>query len=461
MHSHTRRRSRRYAGARLFLSFMLLVILPHCDYVYYDFERLSDTPVKAPPFLDASGRICIYHGVNVSNYSKHAPGFMTWHTKDDFARLRDWGFNIVRYLLFWEGLEPTQGTIDTAYLNEVLLRVRWLDELGIDVILDMHQDVYSSSFGGNGFPPWTVRGDTTGFVEVEPWSRNYLNEEVKKSFRAFWESDSLRDAYYAMLMVVFDAAEPLDNVLGVDIMNEPYRGDLERFESDVLSYFYQRVVDMVAAAGYTKKVFFEPSIIRSAGLESRLSFDSDGRCVYAPHFYDILGNSVDHYGSTSRLIMEEAMYKRVEEAARLGCPLIFGEHGISPAVSHHVQYLKDFHAEADKHLIGRVYWAYDRTANSEYGIIDNSGAPMPNMDALVRVYPQKIMGRDPEFHLSEKRFALTYTRIDGSAPTEIFIPAKHSNVKIVVNGVRREHTGNVFTYYNDSASHQHIVITWE
>ncbi|MBD3243711.1 MAG: cellulase family glycosylhydrolase [Chitinivibrionales bacterium] len=460
MHDHTRSRRRGGAGVRALLLPALLTLLS-CDYLYFDFERLSENPVKAPPFIDASGRICIYHGVNVSNYAKHAPGFMTWHTKEDFARLREWGFNIVRYLVFWEGLEPTPGTIDTAYLNAVLLRVQWLDELGIDVVLDMHQDLYSSSFGGSGFPPWTVHGDTTDYEKVQPWYRNYLHEEIKKSFRAFWSSESLRSAYCAMLEVVFAAAEPYDNIVGVDIMNEPYRGDLENFEADVLSYFYQRVVDMVAAGGYTKKVIFEPSIIRSAGLQSHLSFDTDGRCAYAPHFYDILGDRAEHYGSTSRLIMEEAMFMRVEEAARLGSPLLFGEYGLSPAVRHHVQYLKDFLAEADKHLAGRIYWAYDHLAHSEYGIIDNAGNPQPNMDALVRVYPQRIMGRDPDFALSENSFSLTYTRIDGSAPTEVFVPTRLTNVQVTVNGLRRMHSGSVFTYHNDDAPQQRIVITWE
>ncbi|MBD3242382.1 MAG: cellulase family glycosylhydrolase [Chitinivibrionales bacterium] len=460
MHMRTRS-SGRWKNRLIAPAIPLLLTLTTCDYIYYDFERLSENPVKATPFTDSSGRICIYHGVNVSNYAKHAAGFTSWHTKDDFARLQDWGFNIVRYLVFWEALEPTPGAIDTAYLNGVLLRVQWLQELGIDVILDMHQDLYSSVFGGNGFPPWTVRGDTAGYQKIEPWQNNYLSDAVMSSFRAFWTNDSLRAAYLHMLQVVFAAAEPYQNVVGVDVMNEPFQSDIESFEAAVLSAFYEQIIGMVSDNGFTKKILFEPSIIQSAGIPSALSFGTQGRCVYAPHFYDMLAGEVAYYGSTARLIMQEAMFTRVEEAVALGCPLLFGEYGISPSIDNYLQYLRDFNDEADKHLVGRIYWSYDRISHSEFGIIDDAGVPRPNMDALVRVYPQRIMGRDPEISRTANRFSLNYTRTDGTAPTEIFIPAKLANVTVTVNGIRQTHSGTTFTYYNNAAPDQHIVVTWE
>src|ERR1019366_9991020 len=64
------------------------------------------------PLRDRENRIVFYHGVNISNAAKSAPGFLSWQTKDDYARLRRWGFNCVRYLVFWEAVEPREGVYD-------------------------------------------------------------------------------------------------------------------------------------------------------------------------------------------------------------------------------------------------------------------------------------------------------------------------------------------------------------
>jgi endoglycosylceramidase len=460
MHRRAQRRWWKWFAMRA-ATCALSVTLTTCDYLYYDLERLSDSHIAPVPLTDAHGRICIYHGVNVSNYAKSSSDFTSWHTQEDFARLREWGFNIVRYLVFWEALEPAQGVVDTAYLNNVLLRVQWLAQLDIDVILDMHQDLYSSAFGGDGFPRWTIRADTTHYQMVQPWQDNYLSSEVMESFRAFWTNDTLRAAYLNILNVLFAAAEPLPNVIGIDVMNEPFESDIDAFESTTLSGFYAHILDMVAHNGFTKKVIFEPSIIRSVGLPSELAFETRDRCIYAPHFYDVLAGQTAYYGSTARLIMQEAMFTRVQESVALDCPLLFGEYGISPSVTNYVQYLRDFNDEADGYLAGRIYWSYDRISNSEYGIIDDAGGVRPCMEALVRIHPQRIMGRDPVIARSQKQFSLTYTKVDGAAPTVLFIPPTFANVTITANGIPRAHAGFTFAYYNDSATEQHLMVTWE
>jgi endoglycosylceramidase len=90
---------------------------------------------------DRESRIVLYHGVNISNAAKSAPGFLSWHTKDDYASLRQWGFNCVRYLVFWEAVEPREGVYDEAYIDATIERIRWMADLGIDVLLDFHQDL--------------------------------------------------------------------------------------------------------------------------------------------------------------------------------------------------------------------------------------------------------------------------------------------------------------------------------
>ena len=124
-------------------------------------------PSALPHLLDEDGRIVLYHGVNVSNYSKYAPDFLPWHTREDFAQLQDWGFNLARYLVFWEAIEPEDGCFDEAYLAATLERIGWLGELGIDALVDLHQDLYA-------------RRERSCCVIMSPYIRNALPDAISK-----------------------------------------------------------------------------------------------------------------------------------------------------------------------------------------------------------------------------------------------------------------------------------------
>src|SRR5438270_7271198 len=82
-------------------------------------------------FTDASGRVVIFHGVNmvmkVPPYQPSAMGF----GDDDAALLAHEGFNTVRLGLILKGLEPKPGVFNVAYLNAYLATVRTLGAHGI------------------------------------------------------------------------------------------------------------------------------------------------------------------------------------------------------------------------------------------------------------------------------------------------------------------------------------------
>ncbi|MCX5757758.1 MAG: cellulase family glycosylhydrolase, partial [Candidatus Hydrogenedentes bacterium] len=165
---------------------------------------------------DKDNRIVLYHGINVSNYAKTAPDFLSWHTKDDYARLREWGFNCVRYLVFWEAVEPKEGVYDEAYIDATIERIRWMEELGIDVMLDFHQDLYARKFTGNGFPNWAVQDDGIPFHPRSRWNLNYFEKAVIRSYTNFWASRALQAKYIAMLEHFVRRLDVLPNLAGVD-----------------------------------------------------------------------------------------------------------------------------------------------------------------------------------------------------------------------------------------------------
>src|SRR5262249_43401616 len=74
---------------------------------------------------------------------------------EHLARLRYWGFNVVRLLTTWEAVEHKgPKKYDSAYLDylrEVCVRA---DAHGLYVFIDFHQDVWSRMTGGDGAPAW-------------------------------------------------------------------------------------------------------------------------------------------------------------------------------------------------------------------------------------------------------------------------------------------------------------------
>ena len=61
-----------------------------------------------------------------------------------FSKIRDLGFNAVRFLVSWEGLEHDgPGRYDKAYASYIRRMVRKAGEYGLWVLIDFHQDLFS------------------------------------------------------------------------------------------------------------------------------------------------------------------------------------------------------------------------------------------------------------------------------------------------------------------------------
>ena len=412
---------------------------------------------------DKDNRIVLYHGVSVSNSSKDAPRLLPWHTKQDFARLRDWGFNLVRYLVFWEAIEPVEGQFDEAYIAATIERIRWLEELGIDVLIDVHQDLYARKFGGNGFPAWTIHDFGLPFHPHARWNVNYLEPAVMAAYLNFWSSSSLKGKYIAMLEHLLSRLDGLPNVVGLDIINEPSLGldfDLER---RFLSSFYQDVLAMRNAKHFRIGLYFEPLMFTSAGVPTRLTFQPGANCVYAPHYYDPLCHEGAPYTLWARLWMNLIVKSRVKDAQRFRTPMCFGEFGIGQNVDGYLRYLSDFLGLMDRYHISWIYYSYDKSSDEAFGVLQNPETENPQMTKLVRLYPQRIAGRNPVIRYRERCFDLSYDPVDTSAPTVVFIPRSFEGVQITFNGKPVDFDAKVHLLQvrNSGKTKQTIQIRWQ
>src|SRR5512139_2032394 len=67
------------------------------------------------PYLrDEAGRVVVYRGVNFTGEAKAPPDFTVALADEDLDRMAGWGVTLVRFLVFWEAIEPTAGAYDEA-----------------------------------------------------------------------------------------------------------------------------------------------------------------------------------------------------------------------------------------------------------------------------------------------------------------------------------------------------------
>ena len=211
----------------LFISLILLITLSSCSPIESDSSFVS---VKGQKFIDPQGRQIILHGVNVVCKDPKI-NYLGDETNDDFAKMRQWGFNCIRLGIIWDGLEPEPGVYDERYLKGIDERIRWAKKNDLYVILDMHQDLYSVLFS-DGAPEWATITDGHVFEKSQNvWSDAYfMSPAVQTAWDHFWEnipaSDGvgIQDHYAKAWQHVAHRYSAETTVIGYDIMNEPFLG---------------------------------------------------------------------------------------------------------------------------------------------------------------------------------------------------------------------------------------------
>ncbi len=411
----------------------------------------DDSREDFPYIVDDQGRVMILHGINVMSASKGAEDRMPPIDESVVQRLSaDWGFNLSRFLIFWDHVEPSPGEIDQAYLDDVELRLDWHADAGVYVLLDMHQDVYAERFCCDGAPEWAIRDDGEPFEMQSQWFANYFQPAVIRSFDNFWlyddgEHADLQDHYADMWAAVVERFKDHPAVLGYDIMNEPSPGSANDatellgeenpagthpdFDVDYFQPFYQRVIDRIRQVDNDGWIFFEPRYGAPAGgTPNYMGALTDprpegNRLVYAPHLYSLLLEATNTYNPDMDPTIPNWERNRVEEMAAWNCPMIIGEWGFDSSWENADQSYLDILAMADRVSHGWTYWSLDPGG---WGMVDGDWNEKPPADYLVHPYPQRIAGvpqsygYDPDTRVMHLQFV---DREGVTGPTEIYVAA--------------------------------------
>ncbi|MBI4574713.1 MAG: cellulase family glycosylhydrolase [Planctomycetes bacterium] len=409
---------------------------------------------------DAAGRAVILRGLNVAASAKEAP-YLPWQTEADLDRLAGWGFDAVRLLLQWRAIEPDPGRIDQAYLDQVALRVRWLADRGVWVVLDMHQDVYGGRYGGNGAPDWASPVPPVippALLSGLPWFVHYGKPEVVAAYDLFWANapapdgvglqDHLAQAWSAVARRFRGEAA----VAGYDLYNEPYYGsDVVRlpaavlqadplvafklhrlsdppvlapllaamggphgaFERSKLAPFYARVMAALRAEDPDHVVFLEPAALSNMGIPTGLPRPLDPQTALIPHYYDPQAQDGQrpYDGDARRMDAALGALASVWDA-----PMVLGEFGNMPdGLAGNRDYLRDLHAALDRHFAGGMWWEWGPAL-----------AARGDLDGLTRAYPRRVPGAPLDLRFDPATSVLELRHTTGPsdrAPLEIALPA--------------------------------------
>lgn len=448
---------------------IFLVGIPIATFVwrFFGFPRKGQNKY----FRDADGRILLFRGVNVCNSAKWNPDYLPWHTEKEYSKLVEHGFNVVRFLIFWEAIEPEESKENAAYLRKVKEHLAILDKLGIKVILDIHQDLYNRKFTGNGFPDWALPNKEYPFTPQKKWFMNYLQKAVVESYKYFWKSDRLKKKYIEMVMFVQSYFNDASNVVSIDVMNEPFPAlpSLPLFERNTLTEFYRCMRyerDGLKSAGKNHNIplFVEPAIWTSSGVPSGLtSGDKLSKLFYIPHYYPPFCHYEGTYNWFNKFLMKIALRSKAREAQKTKSPYIIGEFGISVDVKKRLSGIRDFIDHSNKYHMNWCWWSYDKMEHSTQGLMDNDGNPNVTMMALTHAYPQKIAGINPVFELKNNSFVIEFTDDIGyKVPTEIYVPGKIFSVETSNMSCNYDSKAlwQVMKFYSNEKGKHRISITW-
>jgi endoglycosylceramidase len=429
---------------------LLILVLFHCGEPSKEF--ISS---RGKWLIDEKGRTLILRGINFSERSKRPP-FLPEVPYEDIDKLKEWGFNAVRFLIIWEAIEPEKGTFSDEYLEKL---TRWVDEFSkreIYILLDMHQDLYARKLGGDGAPEWAVFD--LPYEPVQPWYLNYLSKSVIENFDRFWRDESLQEEYIKAWEFVVDRFKENRFVIGYDLMNEPFFGSSNpltgEFERSYLQPFYEKIISRLKKIDKDHLYFFEPNIIAGGGFHCFLKNMPFDGLVYAPHYYDptVLWE-FPYDGDEDRTYSSFVL--REKEAERWGVPWVLGEFGILFHTYNSEEYLEDHMSLIEDFMIGSFYWNYNRERLDDMSPVDENGKEKClsycPLDVLSRPYPQKTYGELLRFKFDriKKEFTMEFMSYGGKEPTEIYIPLRHfgKEPRVFIEGGRFEYLLKGQTFY--------------
>jgi endoglycosylceramidase len=252
--------------------------------------RLQTTGERV--MVDSFGRERAFHGTNAVVKgppwipSRGAFDQFTSLTAKDFELMQSAGVNAIRLGVMWPGVEPVRGQYNHTYLDIVADIIDEAATYGIYILADMHEDVLSERFCGEGIPAWASQpNDTASFPmplgppynETDPatgfptrqdcaqhgWGDYGGTEALASAYTRLYQNyDQLTDAWGFMFAEVAKRVAAKPGLLGLELLNEPWGppGHANAANRDLLQPSYDIVAKHIRGSAPEALIFFSGAI---------------------------------------------------------------------------------------------------------------------------------------------------------------------------------------------------------
>ncbi|MGH3762914.1 cellulase family glycosylhydrolase [Actinophytocola sp.] len=396
-------------------------------------EPAAPLRVSGGHFVDSAGRVVLLRGVNVAGNAK-VPPFVPITDPATLDPLPGWGINVIRLVVGWEAYEPEPGRYREDYLSAMVGIADAASRRGMYVIVDFHQDGFARNLAGgcgDGFPLWAMSASAVpdrpdNGPDCADWAvKMALDPDMHASFGDFYaDADGVRTAYLNMVRRMADAFRTVPNVIGYDLLNEPWgREDSE------LAPLYRDAAEAIRSVHPSAIMFVEGHVTTNGGNQTGLPAPEFGNYAYAPHFYDGLALAANAW-SGSTAATDRAFAAMTGKAAEWGVPLFVGEFGIGATATSGADYVDLQYRRLDEHLASGAQWNYtpgwtpaakDGWNGEDLSIVDDAGRLRPTFHP--RPYPSRIAGVPLALSVTADRVELAWRNVPGSGATELFLPA--------------------------------------
>lgn len=345
---------------------------------------------------DEYNRARFYHGVNAVYKIFPFIPISTHFDKDfslceeDFANLKKWGLTFIRLHTPWEGIEPIRGQYNYTLLQELKKMVQTAQKYNITILLDAHQDLLSKKFCGEGLPDWAVlhndsfpspvrsqiSRDSQGYPEISDclnltFAKYYFSDDVGKTFQDLYTNvEGLADSFGAFWRLVASEFKNETNVIGYEILNEPFFADLLSNWREIVEFgygdyhflqpFYRKIHEYIRQVDNESLVFFENIVMAmTVGFtEGPGGVEYNDRQVSSYHVYCGFtpSNVFIKYGC--RLIDWFQYSGKLKKAAELGFASFLTEFGALYNSTYEVQEIGNVARKAENQFQSWAYWEY-------------------------------------------------------------------------------------------------------
>ena len=400
-------------------------------------------------FRDAQNRVVLLRGMNVSGTGK-VPPFTLLSDASQMTQLKKWGVNIIRLTFNWEAYESTRCQYDTGYLGAYETIAQWAEAAGIFVLVDFHQDTFSrfANHGcGDGFPQWAIASNLTRYQPDNGPSCQFLipgwwgvSAFLDPNFHATWHAfhgdvEGIKSRYIEMVASITQAMAKHGNVIGYDLMNEPWGYDYE------IADVYNRASAAIRERHPGAILFYEPTA--DAPVVSAPQWtDANGQAhrydntVWAPHYYEFSANVLKNWMGASP---DGTFAAQLALATQNGSGHFLGEMGEWSSTAHVNGYMESIYNTMDVRFMSGAQWGYtplwtpdklDGWDTEDFSVV--ASGQLRSQLYYPRFFPRATAGTPIGFHTSATSFSYTWNNVPQSGSTEVFIPAGYSVDQAVV-----------------------------